>query len=133
MIDEAQRQVRDGKVAPKLLKKLGMTDAQFRSFVEKYSRRFGKLRPMADRTDRPGQEIGGAFELPGSEKLQTGRAWDSKLGNVTGSEKLTPDEIRKLSESKAARASRKYREHVQAYLRAISEGAADTPTTAPAK
>jgi hypothetical protein len=66
--------------------------------------------------------------------VQSGAALANQLLDVRGGEKLTPDQLRKLRESSAARVSPEYRQAVEDYFRAISEGAAArTPATAPAR
>ena len=52
-----------------------------------------------------------------------GRSTDKRLGDTSGMSDLTPDQIRKLYESRKAKISPEYRKHVEAYLRAISENA----------
>lgn len=135
-MSEAIKQVRQGDVAPQLLKDLGMTEGEFAAFVEKYAELFGKSRDMPDRTERPTGTVEGGFQLPGSSRLQAGQGADKDLGNVAGTEKLSPDELRKLYESRAAKVSPEYRKQVEAYFRAISEAAAKNeppPATQPAK
>ena len=121
LISEAQKDLRDGKVDPELLKSLGMTRDQFAAFVEKYAQRIGKVEKMKDRTARPDGTIQGAFVIPGSDRQQQGRGLDGKLEDIRGSEKLSKDEIRKLYEQRASKVSREYRKQVEAYFRAISE------------
>ena len=136
-IDEASRRLRSGQVAPALLRDLGMTAGELAGFVERYRTIFGRTREMPDRTERPGETVLDAFRLPGSGQMQSGRKVDGKLGDVTGSEKLTPDELRKLYESRAAKVSPEYRKQVEAYFRAISEAAGQTgagkPTSRPGR
>jgi len=122
-MDEAQQDLRDGTVDPKLLKDLGMTNEEFRQFVKDYTDRFGQIGPRGDTTVRPDQLVTGAVALPGSDELQRGHGAGGNVSDVEGGEKLTPDEVRKLAQSKAAEASPEYRKHVEAYLRAISEEA----------
>ena len=64
-----------------------------------------------------------SFAIPGSGRTQAGRGLDGKVENVRGSEKLSIDEIRKLYEQRAKKVSPEYRKQVEAYFRAISEGA----------
>ncbi len=124
LISEAQKDLRDGKVDPELLKSLGMTREQFAAFVEKYAQRIGKIGKMKDKTAKPDGTVQGAFALPGSDRQQQGRGLDGTLEDVRGGEKLSTDEIRKLYEQRAGKVSRKYRKQVEAYFRAISETAA---------
>lgn len=132
VINEAQKRVRANKVDPDLLKALGMTPAEFGAFVEKYSRRFGKTRKAPSKTERPGETIGGAFQLTGTSGRRSGKGLDRKIGS-SGTEKLSPDELRKLYESRATKVSPRFRKEVEAYFRAISEQSTQQPTTAPAK
>lgn len=133
VIDEAQKQVRDGTVDPALLKDLGMTQEQFRGFVEQYTQRLDLLR--THKSDESGGQQVGNTDGAGSKNLQGGRALDDQLLDVKGAENLTPDEIRKLRESRAAKVSPEYRKQVEDYFRSISEGAGTTPqpTSAPGK
>ena len=124
-IDEAQRRVRAGQIDPKLLKDLGMTEQQFASFVKRYSDRLDKVRKKKDeKVSPPTDTVGNAFVVTGSKELQKGRSADDRLTDITGMSKLTPDQIRKLYESRRAKVSPEYRKHVEAYLRAISDNAA---------
>lgn len=132
IINEAQKRVRADKVDPDLLKALGMTEAEFGAFVEKYARRFGKTKKMPSETERPGETIGGAFQLTGKSGRQSGKGLDKQIGS-RGTDKLSPDELRKLFESRAAKVSPEFRKEVEAYFRAISEQSPQEPTTAPAK
>jgi len=137
IIDEAQRQLRDGKVSPELLADLGMTQEEFRAFVEKYSQRLDRVGRDAKRrgTDAAGSQ--GQVDLPGRSGLQKGRGPDGKLLDPGDGEQLTPDELRKLYESRAAEVPPEYRRQVEAYFRALSEMNAPADptgsTTAPAK
>lgn len=121
LISEAQKDLRAGKVDPDLLKALGMTREQFAAFVERYAQRIGKIEKMADETAKPDGTIRGVFALPGSDRRQDGREAGKKLETVRGSEKLSPDEIRKLYEQRARKVSSEYRKQVEAYFRAISD------------
>jgi len=119
-IDEAGRQIRDNTVDPDLLKKLDMTDQEYKDFVKKYDRRFGQLREKPEQPETTDRTTAGA-ELVGARDVQTGRSTDPGVSDARGGETLTPDEIRKLNEQKVNQASPEYRKHVEAYLRAISE------------
>jgi hypothetical protein len=133
VVREAQKDLRDGEVDPELLKSIGMTRAQFAAFVERYAQRIGKVEKMKERTSRPAGALPNAFAITGSGRLQRGRGADGKLDDVRGSEKLSPDEIRKLFEQRARKVSPEFRKQVEAYFRAISEGAFRAPpTTRPA-
>jgi hypothetical protein len=133
-LEEAQKEVRSQKTDPQLLKELGMTFPQYQAFVEAYTDRFGKIKPMLEKTQRPGEALGSAFVLPGSRELQSGKGMDDKVGNVKGGEKLTPDQIKKLFESRAAKVPPEYRSAVEAYFRAVSEGTSTpAPTANPSK
>lgn len=132
IINEAQKRVRAEKVDPDLLKALGMTQAEFGAFVEKYARRFGKTKKMPSETARPTATVSGAFQLTGKSGRQSGKGVDKKIGS-SGTEKLSPDELRKLYESRAAKVSPRFRKEVEAYFRAISEQSPRGATTAPAK
>jgi hypothetical protein len=121
IISEARQDLKDGKVDPELLKSLGMTREQFAAFVEKYAQRIGKIEKMKEQTAGPDGTISGSFAIPGSDRLEDGRALDGKLEDVRGSEKLSTDEIRKLYEQRASKVSPEYRKQVEAYFRAISE------------
>jgi hypothetical protein len=132
-IDEAQKEVRTGKYDPKLLQQLGMTFPKYQDFVESYAERFGKVKPMLEKTERPTDAMSGAFLPGGSKELQAGKGIDDKMGKLTGTENLTPDQIQKLFESGGGKVSPEYQKAVDAYFRLISESSRATPTSAPAK
>ncbi len=129
VIDEAQKQLRGGDVDPKLLKDLGMTPTQFKAFVEKYTQRLEWVKD--DRGDISGGSVAGRQDGPGARTVQAGRTLDQQLLDVRGGEKLTPDQIRHLYESRSARISPEYRKQVEDYFRAISEGAGASAAPAP--
>ena len=123
-IDEALRRSRAGKVDTEMLKDLGMTAEQFAGFVKRYTDRFDKIRKKTDdKPPLPKDIVRNAFDQTGSKKVQEGRSTDKRLGDTSGMSDLTPDQIRKLYESRKAKVSPEYRKHVEAYLRAISENA----------
>jgi hypothetical protein len=136
VIDEAAKQLRDGEVDPKLLKDLGMTQQQFKGFVEQYSQQLEHLRRNGDDTPTGSQQA--RAEGPGAKAVQAGQGLDQQVLDVRGSEKLTADQVKKLNESRAAGVSPEYRKQVEDYFRAISEGGAGaappaTPASAPAR
>jgi len=73
--------------------------------------------------------VQGSSMLPGDPRLQHGRKIDGNLENQRGTEKLSPDDLRKLYEQRAKNVAPEYRPQVEAFFRAISDL---TPTTAPA-
>lgn len=129
-LDEAIKQMRDGKVDPKLLKDLGMTEEQFKAFVEEYTQKFGQVKEMIDQAHKPSGAVRTETVLPGDDKLSTGSTIDAGLG-VSGTEKLSPDEIKKLNEAKINKVSPEYRKEVEAFFRTLSENANSTPPPAP--
>jgi len=120
-ISEAQNRVRDDTVDPELLKKLGMTEAEFGNFVEKYAKRYGKRKTDAAETDKPTDVVRNAFNLTGKAGREGGKAAGEDIG-VEGTEKLTKDQIRKLLESRANEVAPEFRKAVEDYFRTISEG-----------
>jgi hypothetical protein len=131
VIAEAEKELRDGKVDPELLKALGMTQTQFAAFVEKYTQRIGEVKKMSGETAKPTGTVIGSAVIPGNTRQQAGRGVDGGMDGVRGSEKLSTDEVRKLYEQRAKTVSAEYRKQVEAYFRAISEA---SPTKdAPAK
>jgi len=133
-INEGQKQLRSGQVDPELLKQLGMTQNEFKTFIEKYSSRFGQIKEMPKQTAIPGKAAAKAAESIGVPTVQHGAGMDKGLQDLRGAPKLSPDELKKLYESRAANVSPEYRKQVEAYFRAISESsAAPAPATAPAK
>ena len=123
-IGEAQRRARAGAVDPSLLKDLGMTAGQFSAFVKRYADRFDKIRSKTqEAASLPKDVVGNTFVQAGGRELQKGRSADARLTDTRGMSNLTPDQIRKLYESRRAKVSPEYRKHVEAYLRAISENA----------
>lgn len=129
-LDEAQREIRENKVDPKLLKDLGMTSEQFKGFVEEYSQRYGQIKDAIARTS--GGASSGTVQQAGSDKLQTGQGIDTKVGDTAGGDKLSPDDLRKLNEAKTAKVAPEYRKDVEAFFRAISENARNLSSTPPA-
>jgi len=127
LISEAQAELRGGAVDPGLLKALGMNQDQFRTFIDQYSQRLQQVGWKPQRV-RPGDED---LTVLGTGQLLTGRGADPAMGTVRGSERLTPDQERKLHEARAAEVSAEFRQHVEAYFRAISESS--TPTTLPTR
>ena len=121
--------MRDGKVDEKLLKDLGMTEAQFKAFVEDYRQKFGQVKEMADQVAKPSGVMKTDVTAPGDEKLSTGTTIDGTVG-VTGTDKLLPDEIKKLNEAKLNKVSPEYRKEVEAFFRTLSE-TGSTPAPAP--
>jgi len=119
VLDEAQKQIRDGEVDPELLKKLGMTETQFTQFVKRYADAIGKIRHQLGPVNvklAPGDIV-----IPGSDKLETGRGTDRKISDTTGHENLTPDQLRELHESRTKKVSPEYRKQVEEYYRNLSE------------
>jgi hypothetical protein len=140
VIDEAQKQLRDGDVDPKLLKDLGMTSQQFKGFVEQYTQQLDRIRRNGD--DAPAGTQQARAEGPGGKAVQAGQGLDQQVLDVKGGEKLTPDQVKKLYESRSASVSPEYRKQVEDYFRAISEGGAGatpppasprTPASGPAR
>ena len=123
VIAEAEKELRDGKVDPELLKALGMSQAQFAAFVEKYTQRIGEVKKMADQTAKPTGTVVSSAVIPGNTRQQAGRGVDGRMDDVRGSEKLSTDDVRKLYEQRAKTVSPEYRKQVEAYFRAISEAA----------
>jgi hypothetical protein len=132
VIDAAVKQRRGGEPDEKLLKSVGMSDKQYGAFVEQYAQRFGKLRPMPERTARPGSAVRDAVAVPGQEGLQKGRGSEKQVG-ATGMEGLDRDELRELVQPGAEDVSPEYRKQVEAYLKLISQGqeALESPAPAP--
>ena len=115
------------------MKQLKMTPERFSAFVEEYSRRLEGLRGIPP-SDVPGQIAQGSFRLPEGPGRQGGPLVDRRLAGAAGIERLSPDEVRKLFERRAAKVAPEYRKQVEAYFRAISEeGGRATAATAPAR
>ncbi len=110
-----------------MLKKLGMSEPEFRAFVDKYSRKFGKVREMLDETD-PARRAREAAVRGGTMEVQQGKAAAGDVAS-TGGEDLSPDEIRELYESRKGKLSPEYRKQVEAYFRAIAEGLGEETTS----
>ncbi len=112
------------EVDPKLLESLGMTEQEFAEFVRKYESRLSNLRPAArDAKAKDGKTPDGD-QTPGqagTTKLQPGQTAAGELSGRTGGGTRERDSLRKLRESPRQRVSPKYREHVENYLRAISD------------
>jgi len=126
VIRAAEMQLRRGEVAPSLLRKLEMTHGQYASLVERYTKRFERTIPRTDRTNRPGKLVANAFKLNNVAAGQRVERDRRRIGRVRGGEKLTADQLRGLYESRAARVSRDFRKHVEAYFRAISDSTSST-------
>ena len=130
-LDEAQKQLRDGEVDPELLKKLGMTEKEFKDFVKKYAGKYGKARDMLEETERT-DRTDRLVVRGGSGQTQEGTGTADDATGASGREDLSPDEIKKLYESRKGNVSPEYRKQVEDYFRAISEGLGeeeDTPET----
>lgn len=119
--------MRAGEVDKDMLKKLGMSEPEFRAFVDKYSRKFGKVREMLDKTD-PARRVRESVVRGGTMEVQEGKAASGDVAS-TGGEDLSPDQIRKLYESRKGKLSPEYRKQVEAYFRAIAEGLGEEATT----
>lgn len=117
-LKNAQKQIRDDKIDPALLKHLGMDPPQFRKFVKEYTSRYELARRQAEQRDK--QRLEGAIEMVGSDELQ--RSGKAQLGDVTDSEKLKAEQDRQLRETRGRQVSPKYRKKLDAYFRAVSEG-----------
>jgi hypothetical protein len=128
-LDEAQKEIRDGKVDPALLKQLGMNNDELKAFVEKYSKRVGELKAMKTKSDAPDQVVSGNIGLGGSEKVQEGRGSDISAG--AGGEKLTPDQLKKLNEARSGKIPPELQDVTAAYFKAISGSSTSTNTTPP--
>lgn len=99
-----------------------MTQQQFKTFVEEYSQKYGKVKEMLDQTQRPAKSAG-TTATPGDSRLQTGTGVSGNM-TITGTENLSPDEIKKLNEAKLNKVSPEYRKEVEAFFRSISENSA---------
>ncbi|MFP4053304.1 MAG: hypothetical protein ACLFV7_05505 [Phycisphaerae bacterium] len=128
-LDEAQKQLRDGEVDPELLKKFGMTEKEFKDFVKKYAGKYGKVRDMLEQTERT-NETDRLVVRGGSGDTQEGTGTADDATGASGREDLSPDEIKKLYESRKGNVSPEYRKQVEDYFRAISEGLGDDSDTA---
>jgi hypothetical protein len=98
-----------------------MDQDEFRQFVEKYATRYGKLKPMLDRTALPTEQRVGSMRVPGQVQLQEGQTLDPAVADASGSEQLTSDEIRELNESTVEKVSPRYRKALEAYYRYLSQ------------
>jgi hypothetical protein len=125
LIDEARDRARRGEVPPELLKELGMTPPEFSAFVERYAERFDRLRVRRSTKAAPAEVMLGSMSPPGSGEVQ--RALRSGAPGIEGTERLRPDERQELIERRETRVAPKYRQHVEDYLRTVSEA----PTTQP--
>jgi hypothetical protein len=114
--------MRDGKIDPQLLKDLGMTQEEFKGFIEEYTQKYGQVKDMLSQTQRPNETVQTGAQVPGDDKLSTGNTVEGQMG-VSGTDKLAPDDIRKLNEAKATKVSPEYRREVDAFFKALSENA----------
>jgi hypothetical protein len=128
-LDEAQKEIRDGKVDPELLKQLGMNNGELKAFVEKYTKRIGELKAAKEKSDAPDQVVSGNIGLGGSEKVQEGRGTDVTAG--AGGEHLTPDQLKKLNEARSNKIPPELQDVTEAYFKAISGSNTNTTTTTP--
>jgi len=119
VLDEAQKQIRDGEVDPELLKKLGMTETQFNQFVKRYADAIGNIRHQLGLVTV--KRVPDRIRIPGSDKLDSGRGTDRRITDTTGHDDLTPDQIRELHESRSKKVSPEYRKQVEEYYRNIAE------------
>ena len=126
-LDEAQRQIRDNEVDPDLLEELGMTQPEFRNFVDRYSQRYGRPDENPSQTPRP-DGTGPRVPLPGEEGVQRGSGLRTDLGTVEGPADRQSDDVRDLREGGGADVPPEYREHVEDYYRAVGAGRTDEAT-----
>ncbi|MFP4356490.1 MAG: hypothetical protein ACLFUJ_15355, partial [Phycisphaerae bacterium] len=115
-IQEADRNLRDGQVDPELLKELNMTPQQYTNFVKRYVDQFQQVRQSARRGD--GQPEPGQVVIHGSEQVQQGQSGKQEL---TGTEQLSEDEIRRIQQSRLEDISPEYREQVEQYFRNLGQ------------
>jgi len=123
-LDEAQRQIRDNEVDPELLEELGMTQREFRNFVERYSQRYGRPDENPAQTPDP-DGTGPRVPLPGEEGVQRGSGLRTDLGTLQGLADRQSDDLRDLREGGGAEVPPEYREHVEDYYRAVGAGGAN--------
>jgi hypothetical protein len=94
-----------------------MTPQEFGRFVEEYSQRVDRVRQNLQRQGPILLDEEGMTEL-GSTQRQEGDP-RGRIGNVTGLEDLSPDEVRRLYESRIEKVSPEYRKQVEQYYRNI--------------
>jgi hypothetical protein len=134
IIDEADRQIRNGKIDETLLKDLGMNEAEFASFVEAYRERFDNLFDVLKATDPASGSTPEPNDLPGDPNLRRGEQAAPGVGAIRGSEKIEVDDSQELLESRRKEVSSEFRKEVEGYFRAVSDQpVADKPATQPAK
>ncbi|MFP4106493.1 MAG: hypothetical protein ACLFVU_10440 [Phycisphaerae bacterium] len=121
VLDEAQKQVRDGTVDAELLKKLDMTSDEYRRFVGKYSQLYNRVRDSVEKDPDAPTVVRREYTLDEPGEVREGTGTDREITDVSGGEDLTPDQMRELLENRKRRVSPEYRKGVESYLRAISE------------
>ncbi|MBN1553775.1 MAG: hypothetical protein JXA11_03450 [Phycisphaerae bacterium] len=115
-LDQARRRIEDDDVDPNLLETMNMTLPEFKGFVEKYSRQYKQALQ-----DRRNGKRSVTVRSP-SENAAVEKGGEGKLKNVSGEsavEKHRAIEDRRTSPTKV---SPEYQKHLEAYLRAVSEG-----------
>jgi hypothetical protein len=118
MMNEARKESRKDEIDPALLADLGMTPRQFRDFVEQYVERFDQLRWRDRPVGPPGTGIDTA-QRAGSDEVRTG---EGSGGAITAGPPAAPTESAALAPARSERVSPTYRQIVEAYFRAVSEG-----------
>jgi hypothetical protein len=126
-IDAANKQIRDNKIDPELLKELEMTESEFLKFVKKNTERYEKLQKNA--AQRKEQTRGpDVIKTIGSGEVHKGDP-RAETGNLTGGPAGEGQKDRQLRQHRSRRVSPKYQKKFEAFLRSVSE----EPTTKPAE
>ena len=111
-----------------------MTRGQFNAFVEDYQRKLDQLQYLPAGGGEPAGDRVVRSSPPVEEGVrQAGTGVSGDLGTVSGTESLTPDQLRELYESRSNDVSPEYRAYSEAYFRAISQTPQREPTTQPGR
>ena len=105
---------------PKVLADLGWSPEDVQAFVEKYRGRLDNRRPEPERTAIPGR----VENLTGrAGSLRRGGGVEARLKAIRDrAPALEKDRLRRLVEARRDTVSPEYRELLEAYLKALSEG-----------
>ena len=115
---------------PSLLKELNMDGGQLAAFVEEYVQRFDRIRKAGGGSGTGSRGVQNAFREVGSNEVREGST-AAGYGGIRGSERPSPDQLRRLSEQRARSVAPEYRKAVEDYFRAVS--AASAPASQPGK
>jgi hypothetical protein len=121
-LNVARRQIRNDKVNPELLKDLGMTSRGFRSFVDKYTEKYHRIRKNLDQAG-PREFRAGGIDMVGSGSLSEG---SSTVIDGAGDSRSGTQQDKQLRETRARKVAPEYRKKLEEYFRSVGKGRTGT-------